>query len=129
MNNKKAKELRGYEVPYSRGQMEDEVTKAMIQWEKEYMGRGPIEARTDIVRNMIIVTLKGILSQAEKHLANNSEGMILIKRLREQLVEQRRSELEEIIFRVTSTKVISLHTDLSTRTGERIFVFVTEKEI
>jgi len=109
--------------------MEDEITKAMIQWEKEYMGRGPIEARTDIVRNMIIVTLKGILSQAEKHLANNNEGMILIKRLREQLVEQRRSELGEIIFRITSTKVISLHTDLSTKTGERIFVFVTEKDI
>ncbi|MEW5921472.1 MAG: DUF2294 domain-containing protein [Bacillota bacterium] len=113
----------------SRGQMEDEITKAMIQWEKEYMGRGPTEARTDIVRNMVIVTLKGILSQAEKHLANNSEGMILIKKLRQQLVEQRRSELEEIIFKVTSTKVISLHTDLSTRTGERIFVFVTEKDI
>lgn len=116
-------------MPYSRGQMEDEVTKAMIQWEKDYIGRDPIEARTDIVRNMVIVTLKGILSQAEKHLVNNGEGMILIKRLREQLVEQRRSELEEIIFRLTSTKAISLHTDLSTRTGERIFVFVTEKEI
>ena len=116
-------------MSYNRGQMEDEITKAMILWEKEYMGRGPTEARTDIIRNMIIVTLKGILSQAEKHLAANKEGMILIKKLREQLVYQRRSELDDIIYRITQTKVLSIHSDLSTKTGERIFVFITEKEL
>jgi uncharacterized protein YbcI len=113
----------------SKGQMEDEITKAMIQWEKDYMGRGPTEARTDIVRNMVIVTLKGVLSQAEKNLAVNKEGMALIKKLRMQLTEQGRYELEDMIFQVTSTKVVSLHTDISTKTGERIFVFVTEKDI
>jgi uncharacterized protein YbcI len=113
----------------SRGQLEDEITKAMIQWEKEYMGRGPTEARTDIIRNMVIVTLKGVLSQAEKHLSKDKDGMILIKKLRQQLVEQRRSELEEIIFGLISARVISLHTDLSTKTGERIFVFITERDI
>lgn len=120
---------RGYAVVFSKGQIEDEITKAMIQWEKDYMGRGPTEARTDIIRNMVIVTLKGVLSQAEKNLATNKEGMILIKKLRTQLVEQRRSELEGMILRVTSAKVISLHMDISTKTGERIFVFVTEKDI
>ena len=114
---------------YNRGQMEDEITKAMILWEKEYMGRGPTEARTDIIRNMVIVTLKGILSQAEKHLATNKEGMILIKKLREQLVYQRRSELDDIIYRITQAKVLSIHSDLSTKTGERIFVFIIEKEL
>ncbi len=114
---------------YNKGQMEDEITKAMILWEKEYMGRGPTEARTDIIRNMVIVTLKGILSQAEKHLAKNKEGMILIKKLREQLVYQRRSELDDIIYGITQVKVLSIHSDLSTKTGERIFVFITEKEL
>ncbi len=113
----------------NRGQMEDDITKAMIRWEKEYMGRGPTEARTDIIRNMIIVTLKGILSSAEKHLATNNEGMILIKKLREQLVYQRRSELESIIYEATQAKVVSIHSDLSTKTGERIFIFITEKEL
>jgi len=90
---------RGYAVVFSKGQIEDEITKAMIQWEKDYMGRGPTEARTDIIRNMVIVTLKGVLSQAEKNLATNKEGMILIKKLRTQLVEQRRTELEDMILR------------------------------
>ncbi len=114
---------------YTKGQMEDEITKAMIQWEKDYKGRGPTEAKTDILRNMIIVTLRGVLSQAERRLARDREGMALIKKLRQQLVEQGRPELEDIIFRLTSHKVISLHTDVSTKTGERIFVFILEREI
>jgi len=116
-------------VTYSKGQMEDEITKAMIQWEREYKGRGPSEAKTDITRNMVIVTLKGVLSQAERRLATEKEGMALIKKLRQQLVELGRAELEAIILEITGLQVISLHTDISTKTGERIFVFVLENEI
>ena len=114
---------------YSKGQMEDEITKSMINWEREYKGRGPTEAKTDILRNMVIVNLKGVLSPAERHLALNKEGMALIKKLRQQLVEQGRSGLEEIIGRLTSAQVISLHTDISTKTGDRIFVFILDKEL
>lgn len=113
----------------NKGQMEDEITKAITQWEKEYNGRGPTEAKTDILRNMAIVTLRGVLSQAEQHLARDKEGMALIKKLRQQLVEQGRSELEEIVWRITGAPVVSLHTDISTKSGERIIVFVLEREI
>jgi uncharacterized protein YbcI len=113
----------------NKGLMEDEITKAMIQWEREYKGRGPTEAKTDILRNMVIVTLRGVLSPAECHLAQSREGMALIKKLRQQLVEQGRPGLETIISNVTSANVISLHTDISTKTGERLFVFVMDKHI
>lgn len=101
----------------------------MIQWEKDYMGRGPTEAKTDILREMIIVTLRGILSPSEQHLARDKEGMALVKKLRQQLVEQGRSELEGIIYKNIPAKVVSLHTDISTKTGERIFVFIMDKII
>gem|GEM_PF-85512 len=114
---------------YSKGQIEDEITKKIIQWEKDYKGRGPTEAKTDIIRNMVIVALQGMLSPAEKILSREKEGMALIKKLRQQLVEQGRAELEEIITGITSVKVVSLHTDISTKTGERIFVFVMERPI
>lgn len=113
----------------SKGQMEDDITKAIINWELEYLGRGPTEAKTDILRNMIIVTLKGVISQAEHHLSRNKDGMILLKRLRQQLIEQGRSELEEIIFRVAQRRVVTLHTDVSTKTGERIFLFRLDQEL
>ncbi len=114
---------------YSKGQMEDEITKALIQWEKEYKGRGPTEARTDILRNMVIVTLRGVLSLAEQHLSRKEDGMALVKELRRQLVEQGRPELEEIVNRITAARVVSLHTDVSTKTGERVFIFVMDRDI
>ncbi|MHB8170713.1 MAG: Na-translocating system protein MpsC family protein [Thermincolia bacterium] len=107
----------------SKGMLEDVVTKALIQWEKDYMGRGPTEAKTDIIRDMIVVSLKGVLSTAEEHLAKDVDGMALVKKLRQLLVEQGRANLEDILFRLTSAKVVSLHTDISTKTGERIFIF------
>lgn len=114
---------------YSKGQMEDEISKAMIKWEKEYMGRGPIEAKADILRDMVIVSLKGVLSSAERHLAKAKEGMALIKKLRLKLVEQGRPELESVVSTITVAKVISLHTDISTKTGERIIIFVMDREL
>lgn len=112
-----------------KGQLEDEITKAMTNWEREYMGRGPDEAKTDILRNMVIVTLRGVLSKAEQHLARDREGAALVKNLRQQLVEQGREELEGIITKITSAKVISLHTDISTKTGERIFVLIIDRNL
>jgi uncharacterized protein YbcI len=116
-------------MAYSKGQVEDEITKKIIQWERDYLGRGPTEAKTDIIRNMAIVTLQGILSPAERILSREKKGMALIKKLRQQLVEQGRAKLEEIITGITSVKVVSLHTDISTKTGERILVFVMERDI
>lgn len=113
----------------TKGQKEDEITKAIVQWEKDYIGRGPEGAKTDILRNMVIVTLRKVLSQAELVLAREKEGMALVKKLRQQLVEQGRAELEAIVSGITGAKVISLHTDISTKTGERIFVFVLDREI
>lgn len=110
-------------------QMEDEITKAMITWEKDYMGRGPTGAKTDILRNMVIVCLKGILTPAERSLAVNKDGSGLVKKWRELLVEQKRSEFEGIIKRVTAANMISMHTDMSVKRGERIYVFITDREL
>lgn len=44
----------------AKGKLEDEIPKA-IQWGKDYMGRGSTEAKTDILCNMIIAVLKGVL--------------------------------------------------------------------
>ncbi|MCG8402223.1 MAG: DUF2294 domain-containing protein [Firmicutes bacterium] len=114
---------------YLKGQKEDEITKAMVQWERDYKGRGPQEAKADILRNMVIVSLRGVLSQAERVLSREIEGRALIKKLCQQLVEQGRAELEEIINDITLAKVVSLHTDISTKTGEQIFIFVMDRDI
>ncbi|WP_202914626.1 DUF2294 domain-containing protein [Paenibacillus antri] len=108
----------------SKGELEDKLSRSLTQWEKEYLGRGPVLVKTDIVRNMIIVGLKGILTPAEKKLAGTSEGMLSVKRIRADLVESGREQLGKMILELTGEEVSSFHTDISTRTGERVMVFV-----
>jgi uncharacterized protein YbcI len=49
----------------SKGSMEAEISKALTQWEKDYLGRGSVTVKTDIIRDMIIVSLRGVLTPAE----------------------------------------------------------------
>ncbi len=113
----------------TKGQTEAEISKAIIKFEKEYMGRGPDETKTYIIGDMVIVRLKGVLTPAEKQLAkseDNLKGRALIKQVRIELLENARLLLERIIMDVLGEKVVSLHTDISTITGERIIIFTLE---
>ncbi|WP_188624382.1 DUF2294 domain-containing protein [Caldalkalibacillus thermarum] len=108
----------------TKGSVEDQISRALTRWEKEYLGRGSILVKTDILRNMIIVTLKGVLTPAEHKLAQTHEGLLSVKKIRSDLIESGRHELERIVKEITGEDVVSFHTDVSTRTGERIMVFV-----
>jgi uncharacterized protein YbcI len=112
----------------TKGELEDKISRALTQWEKEYLGRGPLSVKTDIVRNMIIVLLKGILTPAEKHLATSLDGMLSIKRIRADLIESGNGQLKQIMQDITGFSVISFHTDVSTRTGERMIVFIMNEQ-
>ncbi len=107
----------------SRGEIEAALANAIIQFEKDHMGRGPVEARVYIIEDMILVRLRGVLTPAESKLALNPEGYELIKQVRRQLLEGSRSILEAIVIEKTGCQVVSLHTDISVKTGERIIVF------
>lgn len=107
----------------TRGEVEAALANAIIQFEKEHLGRGPAEARVFIIEDMILVRLRGVLTPAEVKLAQTSEGHGLIKQVRRQLLEGSRSLLEAIVQDKTGSRVVSLHTDISGKTGERIIVF------
>lgn len=113
----------------SKGEMEDQISRALTQWEKEYLGRGSVSVKTDIIRNIILVQLKGILTPAEKNLASTKEGLLSIKRVRADLIESGSEQLKEMISRITGKDVISMHTDVSTRTGERVIVFLLNENL
>jgi len=110
----------------TRGQLEAEICEAIVKFEKEYMGRGPNGARTYVLDDMVIVRLRGVLTPAEKQLAASGDaarGLTLIKGVRMELLEKGRRLLEAIVTDITRRKVISLHTDISTVTGERVIIF------
>jgi uncharacterized protein YbcI len=103
--------------------IEAEISEALIKFEKEYMGRGPVETRTYIIDDMIIVRLKGVLTRAETQLTKSDEGLALIKKVRIKLLEEARPLLETLLLDITGCGLLSMHTDISTATGERIVVF------
>jgi len=47
------------------GEIEAENSRALVQFEIDYMARGPKEARTYIIEDMLVVRLKGVLTPAE----------------------------------------------------------------
>jgi uncharacterized protein YbcI len=115
----------------TKGQIEAQISEAIIRFEKEYMGRGPVETKTFIIEDIILVRLKGVITRAEHHLATTGEagrGRELIKQTRMELIEKARPLLESVIESIVGQPVVSLHTDISTRTGERIIIFTLEKE-
>lgn len=110
----------------SKGQLEARISEALIKFEREYMGRGPEEARSYLIEDLVVVRLRGVLTPAERQLArsdSNDQGRNLIKQVRMELIERGRPLLENIVTDITGQKVRSLHTDISTVTGERIIVF------
>ncbi|MFB0554493.1 MAG: DUF2294 domain-containing protein [Phycisphaerae bacterium] len=116
----------------SKGQIEANISEALIKFEKEYMGRGPEETKTYIIDDIIVIRLKRVLTPAEQQLAGTSDettGRTLIKRVRTELLEKARPLLEQIIIDLTGKRVKSLHTDISTITGERVIIFTLESPV
>lgn len=113
----------------TKGQCEAKISEAMIKFEKEFMGRGPTETVAYIREDVIFVRIKGVLTPAEEQLAKVSEGANLIKEVRGQLLEGASTLLINIITDVLGCRIISLHSDISTKTGERIIVFVVDNDL
>jgi len=113
----------------TKGQMEAEISKALISFEREHMGRGPVEAKTYIFEDIVLIRLKGVLTPAERHLAIDEEGIQLIKQVRTKLMENAHAMLNDIIQRITGVSPVSLYTDISTKTGERFIIITFEEEL
>ena len=105
---------------------EREISQAIIRFEKEFMGRGPLETKAYVIEDMVLVRLKNVLTPAELKLADSEErerGRYLIKQMRQELIERGRPLLDAVINDILGVKVQSLHTDISAKTGERVIVF------
>lgn len=113
----------------TKGQIESKLSEAISKFEIEQMGRGPEKIRTMIFQDLIVIRLKGFLSTSEKSLAQTKDGIELIKKIRTALFENAREGLEETIKSVIDVNVISTHSDVSTKTGEKIIAIVVDQNI
>lgn len=113
----------------SKKKLEAEISAAFIKFQRNLIGRGPQEAKTYIINDMLIIRFKGVLTVEEKHLVNNTSGKKLVKQMRSLLREMYSEDYESIVEEHTGCKVLSSHSDISTKTGERIEVFIMDKDL
>ncbi len=110
----------------TQGEIEAAVCEGIAHFEQNYMGRGPKDIHAYLIGDLLVVRLKGVLTVAEQQLVTvlpAEKGRDLLKQVRIHLVETARPVMEAMIQEITGIKVVSLHHDISTRTGEEIVVF------
>jgi len=110
----------------TKGEMEAAVCEGVRQFEQDFMGRGPKDIHTYLLGDLVVVRLTGVLTAAEKHMVQSipaDKGRDLLKQVRTHLIETARPVMEVMIEKVTGVKVLSLHHDISTATGEELILF------
>src|SRR5437764_5877779 len=110
----------------TQGEIEAAICQGIARFEQEYMGRGPKDIHTHLIGDLLVVRLQGVLTAAEQQLVKTlppEKGRDLLKQVRTQLIETARPLLELMVFEVTGVKVVSMHHDISTSTGEEVVLF------
>ncbi len=110
----------------TQGEIEAAVCEGINRFEREYMGRGPKDIHAHLIGDLLVVRLHGVLTAAEQQLVKSlqaEKGRDLLKQVRSQLIETARPILEAMVQDVTGVKMLSLHHDISTATGEEVVLF------
>jgi uncharacterized protein YbcI len=110
----------------SQGEIEASICDGISRFEQDYMGRGPKDIHTHLIGDLLVVRLHGVLTAAEQQLVKSlspEKGRDLLKQVRTHLIETARPVMEALVQDITGVKVVSVHHDISTVTGEEIVLF------
>ena len=110
----------------SQAESEAAICDGILRFREEYLGWGVTEVRVYLIDDLLVIRLLGGLAVAEQHLAKSlspKKGRDLVKLMREQLLELARPMLESMVHEVIGVKVLTMHHDVSTATGEEVIVF------
>ncbi|MBI3410931.1 MAG: DUF2294 domain-containing protein [Planctomycetes bacterium] len=110
----------------TQGEIEGAICEGVARFEQEYMGRGPKDIHAHLLGDLLVVRLQGVLTAAEQQLVKSltpEKGRDLLKQVRTHLVETARPVMEAMVQEITGVKVLSVHHDISTVTGEEVVLF------
>ena len=132
----------------SQGEIEAAVCDGISRFQQEFIGRGPKDIHAHLIGTLLVVRLQGVLTPAERQLIaprdepaeagsgnghgngngngnghENGNGRSLLKQGRAHMVATGRNRLESIVEESVGVKLVSVHHDISTITGEELIVF------
>ena len=89
---------------------EKEVSRGVVAIYKEYLGRGPTSARTEITGNAAMTTLEDSLTRAELTLIEAGSAP-QVREIRRKFQEAMRRDITELVEGVTGRKTKSFLSD------------------
>ena len=107
-------------------EIEAAVCEHLARFAQDYLGLRPSTIRAYLLPSLLVVRLQGMLTVAEKQLIltpGTGNARDMIKQMRVALVEAARPILVALVEEITARHVVAVHHDLSTVTGEEVFVF------
>ena len=110
----------------TQGEIEAAISEAVSRFEQDHMGRGPKDIHAHLLGDFLVVRLHGVLTAAEQHLVKSlpaEKGRDLLKQVRTHLIETARPIMQAMVEKITGVKVVTLHHDISTITGEEVILF------
>ena len=110
----------------TQAESEAAICEGIIGFQEEYMGWRSEQIHTHFIKDFLLVRILGVLTPAERQLGKSlspEKGRDLIKQVRKQLMELARPMLESLVHEVAGVKVVSMHHDISTVTGEEVVIF------
>lgn len=113
----------------TKGDIEAAIANAVVKFQREQQGRGPVDVRAHLVGELIIVRCSGIFTTTEAHLSATEEGRKLIKSARQELRSINHIEIEDAIGIIVACKVVRSYCDLDASVAEQMEVYVLEFDL
>jgi len=96
----------------TKGELEAGISQTIIRLKRDLTGRGPLEVRSYLIEDMVVVRLRGVLTPAEHSLlAVGATGRQLVRQMRQELVMSARPVLEESLSELLGVGLRNLHAD------------------
>ena len=102
------------------------ICDGITRFQEEYLGVSSRQIQVHMLKDLLVVRIVGALTVAERKLGESSvpgKGRDLIKTARKQLLELARPMMESLVHEAIGVKVLSMHHDFSTVTGEEVVIF------
>jgi len=118
-NERKSKAL-------TQSESESAICEGIVRFQDEYLGWRSEQIHAHFIKDLLVVRILGVLTRAEQQLGKSlspEKGRDLIKQVRKQLLELARPMMESLVHEIAGVKVLSMHHDISTVTGEEVVVF------